>query len=97
MNTAIAAFTNRGMALALRLSDFLGDAGVFVPERFSRAREGVGVISPSLTEWTGRVFHEVNALIFVGACGIAVRAIAQHIASKLHDPAVVVIDESGKF
>lgn len=98
MNTAIAAFTNRGIALALRLAEFLGEgASVFVPERLSRAREGVGVITPSLSEWTGRVFHEVNALIFVGACGIAVRAIAQHIASKLHDPAVVVMDESGKF
>ncbi len=95
MNTAIAAFTNRGIALALKVADFLGDAGVFVPERF--AQEGAGVISPSLTEWAGRVFHEVRALIFVGACGIAVRAVAKHVASKLHDPAVVVIDESGKF
>ena len=81
MNTAIAAFTNRGIALALKVADFLGEGTeVFVPARFSR--EGVGVISPSLTEWTGRVFHEAGALIFVGACGIAVRAVAQHAASK---------------
>ncbi len=101
MNTAIAAFTNRGIALAQKVAEFLGGAGVFVPERFAReggiSREGVGVISPSLTDWAGRVFHEVNALIFVGACGIAVRAVAPCVASKLHDPAVVVMDESGKF
>ena len=96
MNTVIAAFTNRGIALAQKIADFLGeDTDVFVPERFSR--EGLNVISPTLTEWTGRVFHEAGALIFVGACGIAVRAVAPYIASKLHDPAVVVIDEAGNF
>ena len=95
MNTAIAAFTKKGIALARRIADFLGDSSVFAPERF--AAEGVCVISPSLSDWAGRVFNEVRALIFVGACGIAVRAVASHIASKLHDPAVLVIDEAGKF
>ena len=95
MNIAIAAFTNRGIALAQRIAEFLGDAEVFAPERF--VRDGVGEISPSLSEWAGRVFHEAGALVFVGACGIAVRAVASHVASKLHDPAVIVIDESGKF
>ena len=95
MNTAIAAFTNKGIALALKVAEFLGDAEVFAPTRFSC--EGVGVISPSLSEWAGRIFHEAGALVFVGACGIAVRAVASHISSKLHDPAVIVIDESGNF
>ena len=94
MNTVIAAFTSNGTALAQRIADFLGGS-VFVPERLSR--EGLGEISPSLTEWTGRVFHEASALIFVGACGIAVRAVAPFIASKLTDPAVIVIDEAGRF
>ncbi|MBQ7219677.1 MAG: cobalt-precorrin 5A hydrolase [Synergistaceae bacterium] len=94
MNTAIAAFTNKGIALAQRLKEYL-DAGVFVPERL--AHDGLGVISPSLSEWTGKVFHEVSALIFIGACGIAVRAVASHVESKLSDPAVIVIDEAGKF
>ncbi len=94
MSTVIAAFTNRGIALALRLSEFLGGR-VFVPKRFSR--EGVSVIGGSLTEWAGRYFHEAGALIFVGACGIAVRAVAPHVESKLSDPAVIVIDEAGKF
>ena len=95
MNTAIAAFTNRGIALAQRIAEILGDTEIFAPERL--AGEGVCVIAPSLTEWAGRVFHEVRALIFVGACGIAVRAAAPHITSKLRDPAVLVIDEAGRF
>ena len=92
MSIGIAAFTERGIALASRLAEFLC-AEVFVPKRFSR--EGVSVIDGSLSEWAGQHFR--GALIFVGACGIAVRSIAPHVKSKLEDPAVLVVDEAGKF
>ena len=42
-------------------------------------------------------FETDDAIIFVGACGIAVRSIAPYVASKKSDPAVLVIDECGKF
>lgn len=51
----------------------------------------------NIGELTARIFGEFDALIFVCACGIAVRAIAPHIRSKVTDPAVVVIDDLGKF
>ncbi len=45
----------------------------------------------------GNFFAENDALIFIGACGIAVRAIAPYIKSKTTDPAVVVIDDQGRY
>lgn len=51
----------------------------------------------SVRELTAKLFNTTDALVFIGACGIAVRAIAPHVASKLTDPAVVVCDETGRF
>lgn len=47
-------------------------------------------------QWTRERFHQADALLFIGACGIAVRAIAPHVRDKTTDPAVVVMDEMGK-
>ena len=51
----------------------------------------------SVYELTARLFAHTDALVFVCACGIAVRAIAPLLKSKLTDPAVVVCDEAGRF
>ena len=86
MSRAYLAFTEKGMALAHRLARAL-------PGSVSRCGAG-GV---RLAEWTGTQFAQADALIFVGAVGIAVRAIAPHLKSKTTDPAVVVLDECGRF
>ena len=38
-----------------------------------------------------------RSLLFIGACGIAVRAIAPHITGKLSDRPVLVMDEKGNY
>lgn len=51
----------------------------------------------SLTELAGEWFAKADALIFISAAGIAVRSIAPYVKHKSVDPAVLVIDETGKF
>ena len=44
-----------------------------------------------------KAFQEFEGIVFVTSAGIAVRSIASYIQAKDRDPAVVVIDNSGKF
>ena len=48
-------------------------------------------------KWTQEHFDTADALIYIGAAAIAVRAIAPHIKDKTTDPAVLAIDEAGKY
>lgn len=50
-----------------------------------------------LAQWAARAFDEGAPIIFVGAMGIAVRAIAGAAFSKKTDSPVLVVDERGKF
>lgn len=89
---SIAAFTDRGLALAERLAAALGGrarrVGGAGPD--GQPREGLG-------EWTRRAWEAGGPLVFVGAVGIAVRAVAPLLAGKESDPAVVAVDEQGRF
>ena len=93
---AIAGFTTNGCALAQKIVSELEGARAWAPHRIS---EEVGLPGfDSVGAWAGEAFaHGYDGIVFVGACGIAVRAIAPYVASKMHDPAVVCVDEAGKW
>ena len=93
----VIAFTKAGCALAKKLADGLGlgSGSVCGPARFA---DELGIDAyGSLDAWTQAHFTTDDALIFVGASGIAVRAIAPHVRDKFSDPAVVSVDEAGRF
>lgn len=54
-------------------------------------------ICESHVRWTERQFQAADGIIYICACGIAVRSIAPFVKSKKEDPAVLVIDECGRF
>ncbi len=88
------------LAEKLRGSVFEGsecEVRTFCFKRYKKDGSLYGEPFTDIKELTERIFGEFDALIFVCACGIAVRAIAPHVRSKVTDPAVVVVDDSGKF
>lgn len=78
-------FTSNGEILYEKLHSLLGD------ELIVRDKE------ETLQLWTKRCFEENIPMIFIGATGIAVRTIAPYLVNKTTDPAVVVIDELGRY
>lgn len=51
----------------------------------------------STRELVKECFQNTDVIVFIGATGIAVRSIAPFIKHKSVDPAVIVVDETGKF
>lgn len=81
----IACFTKRGAALADSLA------------REYRGRYEILRYEKNLRQWCQDCFKQAEGIIFIGACGIAVRTVAPFLKSKTTDPAVVVIDEAGQY
>ena len=98
-------FTKRGAWICRRLFHKLREAGdeceAVVPERFLREewkKEGLKEREDeSLSQWTGRMFAQKRAVIFIGAAGITVRVIAPWVKDKMTDPPVVSVDEGAQF
>lgn len=55
----------------------------------------IKIVKGELKSWIEEAFTSADALLFIGACGIAVRGIAPFLEDKFRDPAVVVLDELG--
>ncbi|HIV35197.1 MAG TPA: cobalt-precorrin 5A hydrolase [Candidatus Blautia intestinigallinarum] len=92
----IISFSLTGAVLSEKLEVFWKNQGWQV-ENVSKSVYLPTSVQGSLREWTGRQFEECEAVIFIGACGIAVRSVAPFVKSKKTDPAVLVIDECQTF
>lgn len=95
---AVLAFTGSGQLLGRQIGKLLAASAVQVeyhaPQRL--AADGWNGFE-RITECTGALMQRADALIFIGAAGIAVRAVAPFAENKLTDPAVLVLDERGQF
>lgn len=97
MKIAVFAYSRQGCRTARKVISLFpqDDIRPYTMERF--AEEGFYSICRPARPFYGEVFNWADTLIFIGSCGIAVREIAPHVRDKRTDPAVVCIDELGKF
>lgn len=100
MKLAIISFTENGIKLSQTVAKSLSGRKVTLYTKCSRyTAEDLKVqrVKESLQVWTAHRMAEGDALLFIGACGIAVRAIAPNLTDKLHDVPVLVMDEEGQY
>lgn len=96
MDISIICFSLTGFQTALKLQEGLNAQG-YHTELYKKSKYLEDSVTESTGNWTAEHFQKDDGLIFVGACGIAVRSIAPQVASKKSDPAVLVVDECGQF
>lgn len=85
MIVRIVAFTKHGWELAKAVEEAF-------PEHIWESRDG-----EDLQAWVRESFSLRAPIFFIGAAGIAVRAIAPAVSDKLKDSPVLVMDEMGQF
>jgi cobalt-precorrin 5A hydrolase len=99
MKISVISFTKNGQKLNEMICQEFNSRGMMaLGYTYQKYVSGTGLRGFSvLKELMEQLFYESDGIIFIGACGIAVRAIAPFIKSKAEDPAVVVAGEDAKY
>jgi cobalt-precorrin 5A hydrolase len=92
--TAIYALTHQGAGLGRTLTEKI-EGDLFLPSRIADAYRGIPF--NHLMEVVAENFSQYPRQIFIAATGIVVRSIAPHLRSKDSDPAVIVLDQKGRY
>lgn len=92
---AIVAFTDKGLRLAKTIQKEFYRSKLFTSRETEFSKDIIRI--ENIAGLLEKKFNSFDTWIFVGALGICVRSIASFIADKETDPAVVNIDEQGKF
>ena len=102
MNVAVISITRHGIATAGRVVAALPGAQLFAPEKFAAEAQAAAPgnahgYGGKTGEQLGELFANHDAIVAVLSLGATVNMIAPFLQSKETDPAVVVLDEGGKF
>lgn len=97
MKIHLVSFTKQGGKLCTRLQNELNRQGHHSTGYCKYDTDGIRLLTCDIKDFAKNAFDICDAIIFIGAVGIAVRAISPFIKSKQSDPAVLVIDETARY
>ncbi|OGH60288.1 MAG: hypothetical protein A3G34_09600 [Candidatus Lindowbacteria bacterium RIFCSPLOWO2_12_FULL_62_27] len=93
---AIVAITKHGAENARRLAAQVPDADLYVSPKFKDDRVAIYYEEP-LKDLIAKIFDGYITLVFYVSLGAVVRLIAPVLKDKKTDPAVLVVDDAGKY
>jgi len=96
-NVAIITLTKGGAQLGALLKERFPEAHLYVPCKLEIKERKAKRFSEQLGVLCGELVNYYSGLIFIMAVGIVVRIISPFLCHKSVDPAVVVVDEKGRF
>jgi cobalt-precorrin 5A hydrolase len=100
MTIAIVAITDEGLHVASKIQAELG-GDFYAPEKITTKEtncdDNIKIYSDSTKELVTRLWGNYDSFIFVMSLGIVTRIIKDHIQDKYKDPAIVVVDEMGRY
>ncbi len=99
VKTAILAITANGTSIGRRLLAGFGSAELYASSRYASPDDpSVTPFEPTeLKALVRSLWERVDGFVFIMASGIVVRIVAGLLKSKVIDPAVIVMDDAGKF
>ena len=93
MNIAVIAVSPQGITIAEQLkAEWQEQLTIFSTHQHSSVES-----IRNIKEHVDAYFGDYSAWVFIGAMGICIRTIAEHVQHKYHDPAVINIDSTGRF
>ena len=93
MNIAVIAVSPQGITIAEKLkAEWQEQLTIFSTHQHSSVES-----IRNIKEHVDAHFGDYSAWVFIGAMGICIRTIAEHVQHKYHDPAVINIDSTGRF
>lgn len=95
IKVAILCFTDQGLSIAQTLQKEFYRSKLFTTRTIEGNKDTKQI--NSVSDLIEDSFHNYDAWVFVGALGICVRSIASQIKDKASDPAVINVDDQGKF
>ena len=98
MTISIISFTEQGRLLSKRVKEALRkEATICLYTKCSVYKNDRIYVPSSVRDWAEERIQEKSGLLFIGACAIAVRAVAPFLTDKLHDVPILVMDEAGRY
>ena len=97
MKLAIFAFTKKGCLLAQRCREAMNAETTRMVTMEKFGFPDFEAYQPPLSGCMESYFHWADTILFIGSTGMAVRAIAPWVRDKKQDPAVLVLDEGGRY